>query len=381
MKRLAFVLALAAVAGASAVGGAATYALVTDDGGGTRVQPSTAAAGARTARNRTAMTVGEVYRRARAGVVEVTVSADRGSGFSFGPEDSDERQAQGSGFVYDAAGHVVTNQHVVADAETVSVTAADGRTYEATVAGTDPSTDLAVLALRGATSGLKPLELGSSSALSVGDGVVAIGSPFGLEQTTTAGIVSALNRQMEAPNGFTINNSIQTDAAINHGNSGGPLLDMSGRVVGVNAQIASESRGNDGVGFAIPSETVRRIVSELLQDGRVEHAYLGVSLAEIPPSVTEELEVVAGVAVTQVRAGTPAARAGLRAASGSDSFRGQSYPTGGDVITAIDGKRITSANDVQSAITAKSPGETVSLTYSRDGERRTVDVELARRPS
>jgi S1-C subfamily serine protease len=215
----------------------------------------------------------------------------------------------------------------------------------------------------------------------VGDGVVAIGSPFGLEDTVTAGIVSALHRQMQALNGFTINDSIQTDAAINHGNSGGPLLDLKGRVVGVTAQIASESGGNDGVGFAIPSNTVRSVVSQLVSGGSVEHAYLGVSLTEIPSSVADELGVAAGVAVIEVRDGTPAAEAGLRAASGSTTVDGQQYPTGGDVITAVDGETVATPAELQRAIDAKQPGDTVSLTYVREGESRTVEVELTSRPA
>ena len=379
MKRAALIsLAVAAVA-VSAATGALTYAVFADDDGRTTVRQVTVAGGG--AARPPGLSVGEIYEQARAGVVEVTVSSADSPGFSFGPDDSDGGQAQGSGFVYDDAGHVVTNQHVVAGADSVSVTGANGRTYEARVAGTDPSTDLAVLELDAPASALEPLKLGDSSDLTVGDGVVAIGSPFGFEQTVTTGIVSALDRRMEAPNGFTIDGTIQTDAAINRGNSGGPLLDTRGRVVGVNAQIASESSGNDGVGFAIPSETVRSIVSQLLRDGRVDHPYLGVSLTEIPASVADELEVAAGVAVTQVRPDTPAARAGLRAATGSETIRGQSYPTGGDVITAIDGKRIRSSDDLQTTIGAKRPGDVVSMTYSRDGRRRTVDVELARRPA
>jgi putative serine protease PepD len=211
--------------------------------------------------------------------------------------------------------------------------------------------------------------------------VVAIGSPFGLEQTVTSGIVSALHRTMTAPNNFSINDSIQTDAAINHGNSGGPLLNAQGRVIGVNAQIESDSGGNDGVGFAIPSNTVRSIVSQLAVTGEVRHAYLGVGVQEIPVSVADELDLVEGVAITEIRADTPAARAGLRAATGSRLVDGQRYPTGGDVITAIDGSRATSAAELQSIIDGKKPGDSVSITYVRDGDTRTARVQLAARPS
>jgi S1-C subfamily serine protease len=186
---------------------------------------------------------------------------------------------------------------------------------------------------------------------------------------------------MKAPNNFTINDSIQTDAAINHGNSGGPLLNLRGQVIGVNAQIESDSGGNDGVGFAIPSNTVKSIVSQLLETGEAEHAYVGVALATIPDSVASKLDLVEGVALTEVRSGTPAARAGLRAATGSRTVDGQSYPTGGDVITAVDGSPVATAEDLQSLIDAKRPGDTISITYWRDGDSHTVRLRLASRPS
>ncbi len=217
---------------------------------------------------------------------------------------------------------------------------------------------------------LRPLELANSDSVSVGDPVLALGSPFGLEGTVTSGIVSALHRQMTAPNNFTIQDTIQTDAAINHGNSGGPLLDRLGRVVGVNAQIESESGGSDGVGFAIPSNTVRSISRQLIRSGAVEHAYLGIQMAPVSE----------GVAITQVVEGTPADDAGLQAATGTDVVEGQEQPTGGDVIVAIDGDKVSNAAALQSAIDAHQPGDEVSLTIIRDGDRRTVDVTLAVRP-
>ena len=268
-------------------------------------------------------------------------------------------QAQGSGFVYDTSGHVITNAHVVDGAESAKVRFADGKSYDATVVGVDASTDLAVLKVDAPASALHPIGLADSSQVAVGDVVVAIGSPFGLENSVTAGIVSALGRSMQAPNGYTITGAIQTDAAINHGNSGGPLLDLDGKVVGVNAQIESESGGNDGVGFAIPSSTVASIVGQIVDGGAVEHAYLGVS-------VTEATGGTAGAQLAQVRSGTPAAKAGLQA---------------GDVVTAVDGDTVASAAALQSAIDAKKPGDRVIVDYLRNGERRTVTVTLATRPS
>jgi putative serine protease PepD len=298
--------------------------------------------------------IADIYEQASPAVVEITVSGTREPS-PFGAPGGTQ-QSQGSGFVYDTQGHVITNQHVVAGAETVSVTFANGKSYSARVVGSDPSTDIAVLDVDAPASVLSPLELGDSSSLEVGEGVVAIGSPFGLEQTVTSGIVSALHRQITAPNNFAIDDAIQTDAAINHGNSGGPLLDLSGEVVGVNSQIESESGGNDGVGFAVPSNTVDRIARALIADGSVEHAYLGVS--------TEDGD--GGASIAEVRAGTPAADAGLRT---------------GDVVTAIDGRKVASADELRTAIDAQQPGDGVKLTVERGGSTETITVTLGTRPS
>jgi S1-C subfamily serine protease len=328
-----------------------------------------------------ALTVGQIYRQAYKGVVEITVSSAQDDPFFGAPGEEPQRRSQGSGFVYDSKGHIVTNEHVVNGASSVSVRFWNGDTRKATVVGLDASTDLAVIKVNAPASLLHPLKIGDSSEVQVGDSAVAIGSPYGLEETVTSGIVSALHRQMEAPNDFTINDTIQTDAAINHGNSGGPLLNSSGEVIGVNAQIRSESGGSDGVGFAIPSNTVRSIASQLIGSGEVEHAYLGVSVQEIPASVADELDLVEGVALAQVRPGTPAKRAGLRAATGEKTVDGDTYPTGGDVITAFGEQEIRTAEDLQRAVDARQPGDTVSITYWRDGESHTVEVELAARPS
>jgi S1-C subfamily serine protease len=376
MRRPARILTLAAALVAAAgigVGGAATYAALSSEDTVVRqvtVEDSEPAASTEP------LSVNEIYERAFRGVVEITANGSVETPFGDRPQ-----QALGSGFVYDDQGHVITNQHVVGDASTVSVRFWNGQTYDAEVLGTDRSTDLAVLDVDAPASVLHPIALADSSEVEVGDAVVAIGSPFGLEQTVTSGIVSALHRTVSSPNDFSINDTIQTDAAINSGNSGGPLLNTQGRVIGVNAQIESNSGGNDGVGFAIPSNTVRSIVSQLVESGEVEHAYLGVGVQEIPDSVAEELDSVEGVAITEVRPDTPASRAALRAATGSRLVDGQNYPTGGDVITAIDGRKVTASTELQSAIDAKRPGDTVSLTVVRNGDGRTVDVELASRPA
>ena len=352
MKRIIVISAsLAAAAGI----GAGSYALVSSGGTQTVVRQVTVA-NSQPAAATSSLSVTDVYNRASKGVVEITVSSSTGSSpFPFGGG-SQSQQAQGSGFVYDDTGHIVTNDHVVQGANTISVRFSNGATYKARLVGTDPSTDLAVLKVDAPTSLLDPLQLGDSSSLQVGQGVVAIGSPFGLEETVTSGIVSALHREMTAPNNFTIADSIQTDAAINHGNSGGPLLDLTAKVIGVNSQIESDSGDNAGVGFAIPSNTVKTIVSKLISSGKVQHAYLGVGIATASN----------GVRLTQVRSGTPAAAAGLRV---------------GDVVTALDGKPVKDVATLGSAIDAKRPGDTVSITYLRGGTTGTVKVKLAERPS
>jgi putative serine protease PepD len=379
LNRIATLLPRAAVLAAAALlgagGGVAAYSTLANDRGTVTRQVTVQAA--QPVASTSSLSVNEIYRRTHEGVVELTVTSQGSDPFG----GSGAQQARGSGFVYDAKGDIVTNQHVVDGATSVSVKFWNGATYTAKVVGADASTDLAVVRVDAPASLLEPLALGDSGKLVVGDPVVAIGSPFGLEETVTSGIVSALHRQMTSPNGFAIDDSIQTDAAINHGNSGGPLLNAQGDVVGVNAQIESDSGGNDGVGFAIPSSTLRSIVSQLLSTGRAEHAYLGVSLQTVPSSAAGRLGLPAGAEVSNVRSGTPASRAGLHGATGSRNVDGATYATGGDVITAIDGKSINSSDELRSAIDAKRPGDTVSLTLSRGGKTKTVRVELTSRPS
>jgi putative serine protease PepD len=345
-RALATAMASAALVGAGAV---AAVAVALDDDTSAAATTQVTVADAGPAANAESLSVADIYEQSSKSVVEIAVTATGGSG---------TQQSQGSGFVYDDEGHVITNQHVVAGAQTVSVRFWDGKTYEATVVGSDPSTDIAVLDVDAPASVLEPLRLGDSGSVEVGEAVVAIGSPFGLEQTVTTGIVSALHRQITAPNNFAIDDAIQTDAAINHGNSGGPLLDLTGDVIGVNSQIESESGGNDGVGFAVPSNTVERIADALIDDGSVEHAYLGVS--------TEDVDNGAGASIAEVRTDTPASRAGLQS---------------GDVVTEIDGDGVASADELRRLIDSKSPGDSVELTVKRGGETKKLDVTLGSRPS
>lgn len=392
LARIPHRLLLAIVGGAALIGagvGAGTYAAF---GGGsgttTKVVTNTVAAPASSSSTsasltsqQTPLSVNEIYKRDAPGVVEITVTTQSSGGSGFFGQGGGTSQAQGSGFVYDSQGDIVTDEHVVAGATAISVKFPNGATYKATLVSADASSDLAVIKVSAPSSLLHPLALADSNSVLVGDGVVAIGSPFGLANTITSGIVSALHRDITAPNNFTITDTIQTDAAINHGNSGGVLLNMAGNVVGVTAQIDSESGGNDGVGFAIPSNTVRSVVSQLIGGGSVQRAYLGVHIQTIPSDAAGRLNVPAGVAVTSVVSGSPAAKAGLVAATGSRVVNGQQYVTGGDVITRIDGQSVTSADTLQTEVAGRKPGTTVTLTLVRGGKARTVTVTLGSRPS
>jgi S1-C subfamily serine protease len=379
-RTLTVTAALVAAAALGAGGGAASYAaLGSDESTPAAVRQVTVETPQPTASTIESLSASEIYEKTYKGVVEITsTAASQSDGLGQGEQ---QAQGQGSGFVFNSDGYIVTNDHVVEGAEAASVRFWDGSTYDATIVGADPSTDLAVIKVDAPADMLVPLTVGDSTQLTVGEGVVALGSPFGLEGTITSGIVSALNRQMTSPNNFTINNSIQTDAAINHGNSGGPLLNGAGEIVGVNTQIKSESGGSDGIGFAIPSSTVASIVPQIISSGSVQHAYLGVGVASVSQSIADELGVPAGAMVTEVREGAPAAKAGFVAAAGSTMVDGQSFPTGGDVITAVDDTTVTSGADLQTAIDAKRPGDTVTITYTRDGSSTTVEVSLGTRPS
>ena len=331
--------------------------------------------------NQTGRTISEIYGSARRGVVQVLATSVVSDNPFFG---SRENRALGSGFVIDKSGHVVTNYHVVEGASRVEVSFSGDDGMSATVVGVDPSTDIAVLRIRGAQSrALTPLELGTSSGVRVGDAVVAIGNPFGLERTVTAGIVSALQRQITAPNGFAIDQVIQTDAAINHGNSGGPLLNADGHVIGVNAQIETETGGNVGIGFAIPIDTVKEVVSQLIESGRVEHAYLGVEMATITDELAANVRLPtdAGVLIQVVRADSPAEAAGLRGGTTQVVVDGESYLVGGDVITKADGQVVESAEQLRSVVTSKQPGDELALEIHRQDDVTEVTVKLGRQPS
>jgi S1-C subfamily serine protease len=332
-------------------------------------------------RNPSGKTISDIYGSAKRGVIQVLATSVVSDNRFFG---SQPARALGSGFVIDKAGHVVTNYHVIEGASKVEVSFSGNDEMPATVIGRDPSTDIAVLRIKRAQGrALTPLELGNSDVVRVGDAVVAIGNPFGLERTVTAGIVSALQREITAPNGFAIDRVIQTDAAINHGNSGGPLLNADGRVIGVNSQIETESGGNVGIGFAVPINTVKDVVSQLLESGKVDHAYIGVEMATITRELASNvrLPVDQGVLIQRVRTDSPAAQAGLRGGTTQVVVDGESYLVGGDVITKADGQPIESAEQLRSVVTSKQPGDEITLEVHRQNETKEVTVKLGRQPN
>ena len=297
------------------------------------------------------------------------------------------QEGTGSGFFYDTEGHIVTNYHVVADAESVSVALAAGGVYTATIVGTDSSNDLAVLRIE--TENLPaPIPLGDSDQLRVGQFVVAIGNPFGLDRTLTVGVISALSRVIESPDSRFIGEAIQTDAAINPGNSGGPLLDLEGRVIGVNAQIISPSQASAGIGFAIPVNTVRRVAPQLIAQGHYPHPWLGVSVlpfeaegAQILRDAGMEIPVDEGLLVAEVVPGSPVAKAGIRAGDQVVSIGNTRIPVGGDIITAINGEPIANFEELTVYLESETQvGDTVEVTLIRDGRGMTVSVTLAERP-
>jgi S1-C subfamily serine protease len=316
-----------------------------------------------------------LFRRSRSGVVLVE-ARPRGTSLSFGRPSRGDGVATGTGFVIDDSGHIVTNDHVAAGGRVVTVQSAPGaRRVAAHIVGRDPSTDLALLRVdpREAPD-LIPLPLGDSDDVRVGDPAIAIGNPYGLQHTLTAGVVSATERTIDAPDGFPIDGAVQTDAAINSGNSGGPLLDAAGRVIGVNAQTEP---GTTGIGYAIPVDTLKRVVPELRREGRVERAYLGVATVDLEPDLarTLRLGVRTGLVVMEVTPGSPAADAGIRGARSLD----RGTPRGGDVLLTIDGARLTESADLTAGLERLRPGEDVELTVIREGRRTTAEVELGRR--
>ncbi|MFL5973077.1 MAG: S1C family serine protease, partial [Gaiellaceae bacterium] len=337
------------------------------------------------------LSVNEIYRRSAPGVVQITTTSTvevEPDPFlnPFGFPEEQRQQALGSGFVIDTAGRIVTNFHVVQGAEQIEVSFSNRDSVHARVVGTDPSTDLALLKVNVDARALRPLDLGNSDRVRVGDSVVAIGNPLGLERSVTAGIISALHRPLTAPNEFTIDDVIQTDASINSGNSGGPLIAANGSVIGVNTAIATGNtgaRGNIGIGFAVPMNTVRNVVSQLIEKGRVEHPFIGVGAQEVDQEIAQLFNLPAerGLLVVRVYESSGAAGAEMQAGTREVVIDGESYLLGGDFIVEIDGKPVSQAEDLRKAIMGKKVGDQITIEAYRGDEKRSFDVKLGRQPA
>jgi putative serine protease PepD len=357
--RRAIPLAVAVAVGAGA--GAGAFAL-TSHGSSTPATSRVVVPAQPAASTSTVDSLTQLYKQDAPGIVDITVeSSSSGSssgGFPFGqPGGSQKQEAEGTGFEIDSKGDILTAEHVVDNASSIKVEFANGSTAKATLVGSDKSTDTAVVHVDVPASQLHPLALGDSASVQPGQSVVAIGSPFGLAETMTAGIVSATNRTITAPNRFSITGAIQTDAAINHGNSGGPLIDAeTNTVIGINDQIESDTNDNAGVGFAVPINASRSVARTLIAGGTVKHAYVGVLIAG----------VTGGARITQVKSGSPAAKAGLKV---------------GDVITAFAGKPVTSADQLTAAVAASTAGQKVPVTVRRGGATKHLSLTLGVQPT
>jgi putative serine protease PepD len=362
-RRLRRLLPLIVAVAIGAGAGAGAYAL-TSSGSSTTTITNVVAPAQPASATSTVDSLTQLYRKDSPGVVDITTTLKSGGalpGFPFGfPQQGQQTHAEGTGFVIDTKGDILTAEHVVDGATSIRVRFANGSSSKATVVGSDKSTDTAVVHVDVPSSQLHPLALGNSSAAQPGETVVAIGSPFGYAETMTAGIVSATNRTITAPNRFSVSGAIQTDAAINHGNSGGPLIDAAtNTVIGVNDQIVNEgdTQDNAGVGFAVPIEAAKRVAQTIIAGGTVRHAYLGVRIADATSG---------GAQITMIVQGAPAAKAGLKA---------------GDVVTAFDGKPVASADSLTAAVSNGTPGERVKLTIKRHGATKHISVTLGLQPA
>ena len=350
-----------------------------------------------------ALTPEQIYNREATGVVEIT-STFPSSGTDIFGQPIGGGTGVGSGFVVSKQGYILTNAHVVEEtsqqqqqlgtgsstpqqASKVTVTfkgtGTQNKTVPGHIVGIDPQSDVAVIKVDPAGLTLNPIPLGDSNAVVVGESVVAIGNPLQLDFTLTSGIVSAIHRDLNAPSGGTIFNGIQTDAAINPGNSGGPLIDANGRVIGINESIASTTGGSQGLGFAVPINTAKTSMQQLIATGHVKYPWLGVTLGTLTPDLAKALKtpVSRGAMVTKVNAGGPAAKAGLKAGTRTVTVGGLQYKTGGDIITALNGKPIDSADALVQAVSGLKPGDVVTLTVNRDGASTDVKVTLGDRPA
>ena len=333
------------------------------------------------------LTAGDIYKRDAPGVVFVRsqIVQRTQSPFDFGLPQEQQGEATGSGFVIDQAGTILTNAHVVNGATKVTVQFQNKESVDAKVLGKDESTDLALLKVDPTGLKLTPLTLGSSKGVQVGDPAIAIGNPFGLERTLTTGVISAVQRTIQAPNNFQIDDVLQTDAPINPGNSGGPLIDATGKVIGINSQIAtggSASQGSVGIGFAVPIDTAKQIIPDLKRSGRVDRGYLGIVSATVDKTLKDlNLPVDHGALVQSVAPGGPADKAGIRAGDLPATLDNHPIQLGGDIITKVAGKEIRTKDDLQAAVADRKSGDTVKVTLWRASKVKTVEVTLGERPN
>jgi len=321
------------------------------------------------------LSLSDIFEKTEPGVVRVNVQRENAV---------DGVGGIGSGFVFDKKGHVITNAHVVKDATKMVVTFLDGRSYNAEIIGVDEYTDIAVIKVNADLSLLQPVSLGDSSTLKVGEEIAAIGNPFGLSGSMTSGIVSQLGRLLPTENQYSIPDVIQTDAAINPGNSGGPLLNMMGGVVGINTAIQSNTGSNTGVGFAIPSQTVAKIVPTLIEEGEYKHPWIGVSGRDIDPDLAKVLEVkdAIGFLIVTVVEDSPASKAGLIGSEKTIEVKGVNYPIGGDIILAVDGIEVRQIDDILIHLQrAKSIGDEMVLEVLRDNRTTNITIILQERPN
>jgi S1-C subfamily serine protease len=338
---------------------------------------------------RQAMSIGEIYKLDAPGVVQITAKIyTQARDPIFGTPNGflTEERALGSGFVLSKAGFIITNYHVIQGASEIRVSFSNSDSLKAHIVGEDPSTDVAVLRVGTKSRALKPLPLGNSDGVQVGDAVVALGNPFGYSRSVTSGIVSGLQRRIQSPNAQPIDHVIQTDAAINEGNSGGPLIDAAGAVIGVNAAISTGNTGGQGsvgIGFAIPINTVKNVAEQLIKTGKVSHPYLGVTVTEIGPELAHlfGLPVKRGLLVQNVFSRSPAARAGIRGGVTDYIIEGESYMVGGDIISSFAGVPVVSETRLRDLVAAQKPGDTVTVQIYRGKTKSSFRVKLGRLPA
>jgi S1-C subfamily serine protease len=388
--RVLELLVAAVLGGGLALVGAASLGKL---GGGTKIEqvtqeiPTAPASLGSTSQPASGLTPERIFSKDGPGVVQITATTvTQGSSdpLNLIPSTPQTSQAIGSGFVIDKAGRIVTNYHVIQNAQKVQVSFTGQDELSAKVVGEDRSTDIAVLKVDQHARALTPLPLGTSSSVSVGDPVYAIGNPFGLTRTLTAGVVSAVQRQIIAPNSVPIDNVIQTDAAINHGNSGGPLIDRFGRVIGVTSQIetGSSAQGNVGIGFAIPIDTVRNVAAQIISSGRARHAFLGVSSLPLTRRLAQlfRLPTRKGLLVQKVENGSAAAKVGIKAGATRVVVDGESYQVGGDILVAVDHEPVSTPAELYTVVNRHQPGDRIQVELFHQGKRRSVTVKLGERP-